>query len=71
MTDRTHLPAQRPKRCRCATCRFAKSVRRIQGNLSRYDRAIIERLLNKWAMESTDAAFYRIKLREAQVENWS
>lgn len=57
-----HLPAQRPKRCRCASCRFTGSVFRIQRKLTRYDSSIIEKLLNKWAMESTDAAFYRMKL---------
>ena len=58
----SHLPAQRPKRCRCESCLFTNSVQRIQRKLSRYDSAIIERLLNKWAHESTDAAFYRAKL---------
>lgn len=63
--DRTHLPAQRPRRCRCASCRFTGSVQRVQRKLNRYDRAVIESLLNKWAHESTDAAFYRMKLKGA------
>ena len=60
--DSAHLPAQRPKACRCASCRFTHSVRRIQRKLSKYDRAVIEKLLSKWAHESTDATYYRMKL---------
>lgn len=60
--DGGHLAAQRPKSCRCATCRFTASVARIQKKLSRYDRAVIEKLLSKWAHANTDAVYYRMKL---------
>ena len=56
-----HLSGQRVK-CRCESCRFMASVTRIQTKLSRYDKAVIERLLNKWAHESVDATYYRLKL---------
>lgn len=58
-----HLIAQRPKQCICESCKFTRSVQRIQRKLNSYDRAVIEKLLNKWAHESTDAAFYRAKYR--------
>lgn len=60
--DRQHLDAQRPKACRCEVCRFGAKVSRVQKKLSRGDRAIIEKLLNKWAHASTDATYYRLKL---------
>lgn len=59
-----HLPAQRPRKCRCESCRFTASVFRIQRKLSRYDRSVIEKLLSKWAHESTDAAYYRMRYCE-------
>ena len=52
----------RPKACRCESCLFIAKVQRVQAKLSRYDRAIIEKLLCKWDAESTDASYYRMKL---------
>lgn len=58
-----HIPAaQRPRKCRCKSCRFVESVERQKKKLSKHGRIVIERLLNKWAMAETDAAFYKAKL---------
>lgn len=62
MTEQTHAPGQRVKTCKCASCRFTHSVERVQRKLNRYDRAVIEKLLNRWAHQSMEAVYYRKKL---------
>jgi chorismate mutase len=43
-------------------CKLTAKVGRIKAKLSKRDRAVIEDLLHKWAHESTDATYYRMKL---------
>ena len=51
------------RNCPCGVCRMCREVRAIQRKLPKRQQQVLTDLVNQWEAASTDATYYRMRLK--------